>query len=98
MLYKVLDASTICCDSTVMKNYIKLLKETKQESKGYFRRCEQLIKAFGADVDFPSDEQIKLYEQRRERDTSPNIKLDAVIEYLCSEYIELERKQYKTKE
>lgn len=67
--------------SVMKKDYIKLIKKTEKEQRGYFKRARQIVDAFGADVPFPTDTQLRDYR------TQGRTRLDATLEYLCDAYV-----------
>ena len=72
--------------------YKKLIEQTKQEQAGYIKRAKQLVDAFAAEVSYPTEEQIRAYR-------SPSkSRLDAVLDYLCNEYVNLTQVKHETKE
>jgi len=63
------------------KPYIKLIEQKERESKSYFGRARDMVKAFAKNIPFPLEEQIQEYRNRK------NNRLDAVLEYLTDTYI-----------
>jgi hypothetical protein len=73
----------------VMTNqYQKLIEQTKP---GYIKRAKELINAFADDISFPTEEQIGAYRSPR------NNRLDAVLDYLCNEYVNRNQVKHETK-
>lgn len=76
----------------VMTNqYQKLIEQTKREHSRYIKRARELINAFAGDISFPTEEQIGAYRSPR------NNRLDAVLDYLCTEYVNRNQVKHETK-